>query len=101
MNEIERAANNKRNSIIAVIALLLISSFAFFGQSKDQSSSSSSSSSPRIITPEQALSIVRGCCSGSGGTYSSTGQDCVMPDIRAFTACVGDGDAVIVTEGVT
>jgi len=44
-----------------------------------------------IINEKQLLTIIKGCCSGSGGTYSPSGQDCIVSNRNAFTSCVGSG----------
>ena len=54
------------------------------------SSKSTSSSSGRTVSSEQAYQIIKGCCEGVGGTYSSQGQDCVMYENQsAYQGCVG------------
>lgn len=58
------------------------------------SSSSSSSSSSKIITEQQLHQIVKGCCSGVGGTYrSSYDEGCVVDfkQDKPFRDCVGKG----------
>lgn len=49
---------------------------------------------PRTISSTELLSVVRGCCSGAGGTFSPAGQDCVIDpeSASAFTGCVGSID---------
>jgi hypothetical protein len=46
-----------------------------------------------VVTPQQLYKIVKGCCSGAGGTYSPAAQDCVgvQSNWNAFTSCVGKG----------
>lgn len=47
--------------------------------------------SSNSINEYQLLTIIKGCCSGSGGTYSPSGQDCIVSNRNAFTSCVGSG----------
>ena len=56
-------------------------------------SPSSSDSASRVISKSQLFQIVKGCCEGSGGTYSPAGLDCLVDwdNKRAFTSCVGEG----------
>ncbi len=58
------------------------------------SSSGSTSSRSRILSPEEAYSTLSGCCSGAGGTYSQSGQNCVIPSehASAYEGCVGEFD---------
>lgn len=48
----------------------------------------------RTISPEQAYDVIRGCCEGAGGNFSSTHQDCIIGgdwpgNISAYRGCVG------------
>ncbi len=66
------------------------SSEARSSRSTSSSSSSSSRSSGRILTPVEAESILRGCCTGAGGTYAAQYDDCVIfSNQEAYTGCVG------------
>ena len=64
-----------------------------YSSSSSSSKTSSSSSSSVVVTPQQLYKIVKGCCSGAGGTYSPAAQDCVgvQSNWNAFTSCVGKG----------
>lgn len=61
-----------------------------------RSSSSSAGSGYPTLTPSEAYSTLSGCCSGAGGRYSSSGQDCVIPseNVSAYEGCVGEFDVV-------
>ena len=48
-----------------------------------------------VITSTQAKSILRGCCSGAGGTWSNSTDHCVSPDYSAFSACADNGKTYI------
>tara|TARA_R110001592_G_C12951828_1_gene731440 strand:- start:219 stop:629 length:411 start_codon:yes stop_codon:yes gene_type:complete len=57
-------------------------------------SPSSSDSASRVISKSQLFQIVKGCCSGVGGTYrSSYDEGCVVDSEqdKPFRDCVGKG----------
>ena len=83
--------------IKSIVILFMFTGLAV-GSAEDTTSSSnttskssrSSSASDRTVSSEQAYQIIKGCCEGSGGTYSPAGQDCVMYENQsAYQGCVG------------
>ena len=85
--EVGNMAEGRRGMIDSMIDSLTSS------LSSSSSSGSSSSGSSQTVTPQQLYKIVKGCCSGAGGTYSPSAQDCVgvQSNWNAFTSCVGKG----------
>jgi hypothetical protein len=65
--------------------------------SEDNAQSANTNSGTYILTPQQSLQLIRGCCEGSGGKFSPSFQDCIIvPGGReatvrkAFIGCVGE-----------
>ena len=84
--------------ILCLIGGVLFGGYWFITSSQSplnkESSSLSSSSSSNIITEQQLYKIVKGCCSGVGGTYrSSYDEGCVVDSEqdKPFRDCVGKG----------
>ena len=80
--------------IVVVIAPIALAYNAYNTLSNNDDSSGSSSPDKTIISETQAKSLLRGCCSGAGGTWSSY-DDCVSPNYSAFSACADDGNTYI------
>lgn len=81
--------------------LIYIGSSVYFSLSPSRSSDSSSRASKgdeyskkTVINETQAMSLLRGCCSGAGGTWTSY-DDCVSPNTSAFVSCADNGNTYI------
>jgi hypothetical protein len=88
----------KKTGIIATFIVFSLASVYLNPLTKESPigtfSSSSSSSSSKIITEQQLHQIVKGCCSGVGGTYRSSYDEGCVVDLeqnKPFRDCVGKG----------
>jgi hypothetical protein len=68
---------------------------------KKTTRSSSRKTQSRVINPAQAEILLRGCCTGAGGTYSPSHQDCIQPNREAFSGCIGSNVSVEYPSGKT